>query len=142
MKKGLGEFIVNLIISSVIGLIIGFVEVTITNYSPEYTEVLIRDGIIGLLIGTISRYLFLVLYAKKENALLCFVIVFISIGVLSSIPFVYFSLAGRPFTLILWVAVFLIAELLGMSLSYISYRRAISINNLLLAKKRKLGQSS
>ncbi len=140
MKRELNEFIINLFISSLIGIIVGFVEITITTYSPEYTQVLIRDGIIGLLIGTVSRYLFLVLYAKKENVLLCFVIVFITIGVLSLVPFIYFTIIGRPFSLILLAAVLLIAEFLGMGLCYISYKRAMSINKMLLAKRRKLEQ--
>jgi hypothetical protein len=132
------EVIICLVASFFIGIVVGFIEVTIINYRPEYAMVILRDGLIGLFIGVVSRYLFILLYAKKENVMLCFATVFIVIAVISLMPFLYFSVVGSGYPPILVVAVLITAETLGMGLSYISYHHSLVINNLLINKKMSL----
>ena len=139
MIRKYSEVIICLFASFFIGIVIGFIEVTIINYRPEYTLVILRDGLIGLFIGAVSRYLFILLYAKKENVILCFATVFIVIAVISLVPFVYFSFVGSGYPPVLIAAVLLTAETLGMGLSYISYHHSVVINNLLITKKMSLG---
>lgn len=138
MIRKYSEIIICLIASFFIGIVIGFIEVTIINYRPEYTMIILRDGLIGLFIGTVSRYLFILLYAKKENVMLCFATVFIVIAIISLMPFVYFSVVGSGYPPVLIAAVLITAETLGMGLSYISYHHSVTINNLLTTKKMSL----
>jgi hypothetical protein len=133
------EILTCLFASFLIGIVIGFIEVTIINYRPEYTLIIFRDGLIGLFIGAVSRYLFILIYAKKENVMLCFATVFVVIALISLAPFAYFSIVGSGYTPVLIAAVLITAETLGMGLSYISYRHSVEINNLLFTKKRSLG---
>lgn len=126
-------------VSAMIGLIIGMLEITMSNINYENINILIRDGVIGVIIGTISRFWFIYLYAEKRmNVKIVFFIIFITIGVISISPAIYFTIKyGKAFFHIELGAIFICAEFLGLSFSYFLYKYTLKLNDKLEDKKKQ-----
>lgn len=139
MKENLKDFLLNLIISAFIGIFVGMVEVTITNMNTKVVGTLITDSIIGAVIGTVSRFIFIYISdIKQKDVKIAFMSVFIVIGVISSMPSVYcYLVEGGSVSIVKLSAILLSAELLGMSLCYYSYKKCLDLNLKLKYKKKE-----
>jgi hypothetical protein len=140
MKQSLKDFLFNLAISMLIGLLVGMIQLTLISISRETIKELIRFSIIGGVIGTISRLAFLYVFEiKQKSGKMAFISVFIVIGTISSIPNFYYYLVYNVNISAVELALILItAELLGMSFCYYSHKRYLALNSKLMNKKRQL----
>ncbi|WP_297424441.1 hypothetical protein [Clostridium sp.] len=78
MKQNLKDFLFNLIISMLLGIVVGMTQIIVKNISLRTMEELIMFSIIGGVIGTISRFVFIYLVGiKQKSASLAFICVFI-----------------------------------------------------------------
>lgn len=140
MKQNLKDFLFNLAISMVIGIFVGMIQIIIKNISEEIVKELIMFSIIGGVIGTISRFVFIYMVAiKQKRAVIAYLLVFITIGVISCIPSLYhyffYSITTAATEL---VSILITAEFLGMSFCYYSYKKYKDINFKLTSKKKQL----
>jgi hypothetical protein len=144
MKQNLKDFLFNLLVSMFIGLFVGMVEITIINMNGKTVEELIMCTIIGGVIGTISRFVFIYVFEiKQKNVKMAFMSVFIIIGVISCTPSLYdYFKDGISISIVELVSVLVTAELLGMSFCYYSYKRYLAFNLKLISKKRQLMKKS
>ncbi|APM37861.1 hypothetical protein [Clostridium kluyveri] len=144
MKGNLKDFLFNLSISMFIGLFVGMVQVTAVNINSEALTILIISSIIGGVIGTISRFIFIYIFAiKQKDVKLAFISVFIIIGAISYMPSFYYYLAyNNAISLIQLIPTLISAELLGMSFCYCSYKRCLDLNLKLKDKKQQLKRKS
>lgn len=140
MKTKLNDFLFNLIISAVIGLFVGMAQVTVVNINSIVVSILIISSIMGGVIGTISRLVFIyILGIKQMDAKVAFIAVFIIIGAISCIPSVYYYLTqNEKIVTIILASVLVSAEVLGMSFCYYSYKKYIKFNLKLINKKKQL----
>lgn len=136
-KKELYELSINLIVSAGIGLVVGLIEIALMHMNQENGLLLLRDMSIGAAVGTVARYLFILVFFRLQDVVLSFIVMFIAIGTLSSLPFVYFTLIGEQHSVLNTVLIVLAAEAMGMSLGYISYRKCDKMNNKLNEKKKE-----
>jgi uncharacterized membrane protein len=139
MKENLKDFLLNLLISTFIGLFVGMVEVTFMNMNSEVAVTLIISSIMGGIIGTISRTVYIYIFAIKQiNVKIAFITVFIIIGLISCVPSFYYHITENEifFTEGL-VSILLSAELLGMSFCYYSYKKCLNLNLKLTNKKKQ-----
>lgn len=143
MGANLKDFLFNLIVSIFIGLLVGMVEVTAINMNSETAALLIMCSILGGIIGTISRLVFIYIFdIKQKSANLAFIAVFIVIGVISCTPSAYYYLVeGINTSAISITPILVTAELLGMSFCYYSYRRCLDLNLKLINKKKQLARN-
>lgn len=73
MKQNLKDFLFNLIISMLCGIVVGMTQMIVKNINVGIIEELIMFSIIGGVIGTISRSVFIYLVGiKQKSALLAF----------------------------------------------------------------------
>lgn len=140
MKQNIKDFLFNLLISMCIGLLVGIIQVIIINIDGETVKELIMFSIIGGVIGTISRLVFIyMIEIKQRNVIVGFISVFIVIGVISCIPSFYDYFIDHTRILpIKLISILITAELLGMSFCYYSYKRYLAFNSKLMNKKRQL----
>ncbi len=140
MKENLKDFLFNLVISIFIGLFVGMAAVTAINMNSEAAATLTISSIIGGVIGTISRLVFIYIFdIKQKNVKLAFISVFIIIGVISCMPSFYIYLVkNSTFSIAELVAILVSAECLGMSFCYYSYKRCLKFNLKLMNKKNQL----
>lgn len=144
MKQNLKDFLFNLGISMLIGLFVGIVQMTVKNMNVKIVEELIIFSIIGGVIGTISRFLFIYIVAiKQKSAMAGFVCIFMVIGGISCMPFLYYYfIYNISAPMIDLISVLITAELLGMSFCYYSHKRCLELNSKLLSKKKQLSGKS
>lgn len=143
MKDNLKDFLVNLLISTFIGLFVGMIQVTFINMSSETTIILIISSIIGGVIGTISRTVFIYMFAIKQiNVKIAFITVLVIIAFISCTPSFYYYITENQniFTDEL-VLILLSAESLGMSFCYYSYKKCLELNFKLMNKKKELAKN-
>lgn len=140
MKENLKDFLFNLVISMFIGLFVGTAEVTAINMNSEAVVILIMSSIIGGVIGTISRLVFIyILGIRQKDVKLAFIAVFIIIGVISCMPsFYYYLVKGNNISIVVLAPILVSAELLGMSFCYYSHKRYLEFNLKLTNKKKQL----
>lgn len=140
MKQNLKDFLFNLAISMVIGIFVGMIQIIMKNISEGIVKELIMFSIIGGVIGTISRFIFIYMVAiKQKRAVIAYVLVFITIGVISYIPSIYhYFVYSTAISMIELVTILITAELLGMSFCYYSHRKYKDINFKLTNKKKQL----
>lgn len=140
MKQNLKDFLFNLAISMVIGIFVGMIQITIKNISEGIVKELIMFSIIGGVIGTISRFIFIYMVAiKQKRAAIAYMLVFITIGVISCMPFFYYYfLYSTDISITELVSILITAEFLGMSFCYYSYKKYKDINLKLTSKKKQL----
>ena len=144
MKQNLKDFLFNLIISLFIGLFIGMVQIIAININGGIVEKLIMFSIIGGVIGTISRFVFMYMFEiKQKNVKVAFISVFIVIGIISCMPSFYHYFSDNiSISLVELISILITAELLGMSFCYYSYKRYLDFNSKLISKKRQLIRKS
>ncbi|AKA68442.1 hypothetical protein [Clostridium scatologenes] len=142
MKENLKDFLFNLFLSSLIGLFVGMLEVTITNMSSMVVVTLITDSLIGAFIGTISMFTFIYIFEMKEMDIkIAFIAVFMIIAIVSSIPSIYLYFAENiNISIVRLMSIVISAEFLGMSLCYYSYKKCLELNSKLLNKKKQFSQ--
>ncbi|MBI6875579.1 hypothetical protein [Clostridium aciditolerans] len=140
MKENLKDFLFNLIISIFIGLVVGMAAVTAINMNSEAAATLTISSIIGGVIGTISRLVFMYIFdIKQKDVKLAFISVFIIIGAISCMPSFYMHLIKNSiFSIAELVSILVSAECLGMSFCYYSYKRCLKFNLKLMSKKKQL----
>ena len=140
MKQNLKDFLFNLIISMLLGVVVGMTQMIVKNINAGIIEELIMFSIIGGVIGTISRFVFIYLiWIKQKSALLAFVCVFIVIGGISCLPSIYYYFVYKKIASIIeLIAILITAEFLGMSFCYYSYKRNLEFNSKLMSKKNQL----
>jgi hypothetical protein len=140
MGESLKDFLFNLIVSIFLGLFVGMAEVTAININSETVTILIICSILGGIIGTISRLVFIYIFdIKQKGTKLAFIAVFIVIGVISCTPSAYYYLAEGVNSSVISIAPILVtAEFLGMSFCYYSYKRGLDLNLKLINKKKQL----
>jgi hypothetical protein len=140
MKENLKDFLFNLLISILIGLFVGMVQVTAINMNSEAVVIIVISSMLGGVIGTISRLVFIYIFdIKQKNAKLAFISVFIIIGAISCTPSVYYYLVeDNNISIVGLVPILVSAELLGMSFCYYSYKRCLDLNLKLTNKKKQL----
>ncbi len=140
MKQNLKDFLFNLAISMVIGIFVGMIQITIKNISEGILKELIMFSIIGGVIGTISRFIFIYMVAiKQKRAAIAYILVFITIGVISCMPFFYYYFFySTDISMTELVSILITAEFLGMSFCYYSYKKYKDINFKLTSKKKQL----
>lgn len=140
MKENLKDLLFNLIVSMFIGLVVGMAEITVINMNSYTVETLIISSILGAVIGTISRLVFMYIFAiKQRDAKLAFIAVFIIIGVISCTPSLYYYLFQNvKISTVSLIPILISAELLGMSFCYYSYKKCLDFNLKLLNKKNQL----
>lgn len=144
MKEGLKDFLFNLMISAFIGLFVGMAQVTTVNINDEVIVTLIMSSILGGVIGTISRFVFVYILAIKQmDVKLGFILVFIIIGVISCMPSFYcYLIINEKISVITLMSILVTAELLGMSFCYYSYKNYLKFNLKLTNKKKQLRQNN
>ncbi len=140
MKQNLKDFLFNLAISMVIGIFVGMIQITIKNINEGIVKELIMFSIIGGVIGTISRFIFIYMVAiKQKRAAIAYILVFITIGVISCMPFFYYYfLYSTDISITELVSILITAEFFGMSFCYYSYKKYKDINLKLTSKKKQL----
>lgn len=140
MKENLKDFLFNLVISIFIGLFVGMAAVTAINMNSEAAATLTTSSIIGGVIGTISRLVFIYIFdIKQKDIKLAFISVFIIIGVISCMPSFYnYLVKNSTFSIAELVVILVSAECLGMSFCYYSYKRCLKFNLKLMNKKKQL----
>ena len=139
MKERNKQIITNSIFSTLIGLVIGVINIISPIFSTHVLYVLISHSLIGLLIGSFIFSMFHLNFLKV-NIYLMFVISFLVIAILPTFVFVIenivFGVAADVTKLVILISV---AEVLGLGLTFISYRNCIKINEKLENKKRSIG---
>lgn len=143
MKENLRDFLFNLIISIFIGLFVGMAEVTVINMNGVVMSILILSSILGGVIGTISRIVFIYVFGIKQmDVKLAFVLVFAIIGVISCIPSLYCYLVyNEKIVTVTLASILTSAEFLGMSFCYYSYKKYLKFNLKLINKKKQLREN-
>lgn len=142
MKQNVKELLINLVTSMFIGLFVGMSQIVVINMSWSNTGILIESSVIGGVIGTISRLLFIyMIEIKQKNVITAFVAVFLVIGFISSIPSIYnYAFYEVSFSRVELISILIPAELLGMGFCYYSYKRYLAFNSKLLSKKIQLAK--
>jgi hypothetical protein len=133
-----------IIISGIIGLIVGFIDISAEFIKIEQFRTLALDTTIGIIIGLVSRNWFIYLYTRKKlNGKLIFVLVFFTIGLISSIPSLFdYIFMGELFYSTEYLLIVISAEVLGLSFSYFMYKNILKINNKLEMKKQEIERKS
>jgi len=144
MKQNLKDFLFNLAISMLIGVFVGIIQMIVKNINVETVEELIMFSVIGGVIGTISRFVFIYIVGiKQKSAMAAFICVFIVIGGISCLPsFYYYFIYKASISMTELVSILVTAELLGMSFCYYSYKRYLEFNSKLINKKKQLLRKS
>lgn len=141
MKQSLNDLLFNLIISMFIGLIVGMTQITAASMNYKIAEGLIVSSIIGGVVGTVSRAIFMYMFAvKQKDVKLAFLAVFITIGVISCIPglFCHFIYDGSSIAELMLILI--TAEFLGMLFCYYSYKKYLAFNLKLKTKKSQFAR--
>ncbi|MCT4619937.1 MAG: hypothetical protein N4A62_11185 [Marinisporobacter sp.] len=140
--RGKKEILWILMVSALIGLMVGFVEVTMNHINQESIRILIRDAFIGIVIGSISMYWFMYLYGKKRMAIQkVFFIEFLTIGCISFLPAIYDNIVENdPIWSKQLGMILLWAELLGLGFSYFLYKYTLVLNHQLSVKKQEFSK--
>lgn len=140
MKQNIKELLINLVTSMFIGLFVGMSQIVVINMSWSNTGILIESSVIGGVIGTISRLLFIyMIEIKQKNVIAAFIAVFLVIGIISCIPSSYnYVVYEVSFSMVELISILIPAEILGMGFCYYSYKRYLAFNSKLLSKKMQL----
>lgn len=144
MKQNFKDLLFNLLISMFIGLFAGMIQIIVININGKNIGMLIFASILGGVIGTISRLVFIYLIAiKQKNVIVAFISVFGLIGVISCMPSIYNYVIDKSIiSIVELISILITAELLGMSFCYYSYKRYLDFNSKLVSKKKQLIRKS
>jgi len=140
MKSNFKEPLLSLLMSALIGLFIGLIEITVTLFQPAFLAILLRDGLIGILIGTVARLLFINVFRRTGNERLGFFWVAMVIAIISSLPFAYFWAVLGSFNGFFYLGVLLVSASLGVGLSMIIFNQSRHLNQRLMAKREAVSR--
>ncbi len=140
MKSNFKEPLLSLLMSALIGLFIGLIEITVTLFQPAFLAILLRDGLMGILIGTVARLLFIDVFRRTGNERLGFFWVAMVIAIISSLPFAYFWAVLGSFNGFFYLGVLLVSESLGVGLSMIIFSQSRHLNQRLMAKQEAVSR--
>lgn len=134
------EVLINLVLSAMIGLIVGVFDVLLPIFNGEMAAVLFRDALIGMAVGTTVRAGCHYIIARNIHAKkYIYGYVFLTIAVLSSIPSILFGVyKGELPHLSEAIILLTVAEALGISLTYASIRYYNQLNSKLILKKKEI----
>lgn len=140
MKQNFKDFLFNLTISMFIGLFVGMSQIVVIDMNEVNIKILIISIIMGGIIGTISRIMFIYIVGiKQKNVIIAFIAAFMIIGTISCIPCIYYYFIDSSSVLMSeLLSILITAELLGMGFCYYSYRRYVAFNSKLMNKKIQL----
>ncbi|MCT4507393.1 MAG: hypothetical protein N4A48_01295 [Tepidibacter sp.] len=137
MKEKNKNIIFNLIISALIGFIVGLVEVSLKNFTTNDIYILLVDSFIGLLIGSVIRQTFIVAYGKLKVYQI-FILSSILLFIISMFPaIINHFIFGKPLFRTTTIITITTAELLGMSFTFASYKYYKKLNQKLDEKKKE-----
>lgn len=139
MKKNNYDVFSVILMSAIIGIIVGFIDVLVEHWKVEMALVLLRDCAIGVLIGFVCRFLFIRLYMdKKINPGLAFLLMGSAIALISSMPFyLYYIVDKEPISWVKMASMVSVAEVLGLGFIYSIYRQMDNLNRRLDMKKKE-----
>ncbi len=139
MKKDYTDFLKTVLMSAGIGLVIAFVEIVVKNFSAEIIFNIVRNMLIGAVIGSLSQLAFVYVYdIRQKPPEYAFATTFILIATISSTPFIYYYLTYKTTSVVLLLAIIGLAEVLGMSLCYFSFKKSLQYSQKLNEKKQIL----
>lgn len=138
MKETFFAFLLNAFLSMVIGWIVGFVRISLQDFSMLMFYQLMGSGFLGLVIGTLSRIVFTWMYDLRQNLWLSMGSVTVIIMGLSSLPYVELWPFKELSVWISYFSVILTSLSLGLGLSYLSYRDSMLYNDHLKLKQNLL----
>lgn len=124
-------------IYGLIGGAFGILEVLpfILIHKLNVVEYFVKSFLVGMTIGTLCPFVFAVIYYNiRKYTFWAFFACFIFIG----LGTIFGSLLMGLRDLLQFIVVVLIAELFGMSITAISYRKACNLNDKLLKVQEKL----
>ncbi len=132
MKKWI-HVIVSIATSAFIGIAIGIMQILFDMYRPDMNRVLVRNAIIGIIVGTCARFIFVYLYTRfKRNPVLILSLIFVITFIGTASPFI---ILGESNLLEMALAI-LIAEVLSLTVCFVEYRYTLLMSRQL--DKRKL----
>jgi len=140
MSKQTKGMLLNLILSAMIGVCVGVVEIIFPIFNGTIAFIFFRNALIGMVVGSAARYgCHFIVVRNKESMNVLYIYVFLTIGVISSIP----ALISVWFfeDVFIWqqlVIMLTVAETLGLSLTYASIQYHLRLNQQLQMKKREL----
>lgn len=133
MKNRIKDLIFILLISSLIGVLVASPFNFILN--QEWFNYLYSSALIGFCIGLVAYPAFIIFSLQiNHHPFLAFFVVFLIIAIGTSLAVYY--LATKSIILIICYTVF--AELAGLTITFISWRHSIKLNNQLKEKKARL----
>jgi len=137
MNENTKYLILNIIISAGIGILVGLVEVALPIMDKSSFTVIALDAFTGILIGTSIRYFSMFACDRVKPYKFFLGSALILAGIMLSIAALNHLLTGAPVFNSSTLILLLVAETLGMSWTYGSYRYYKAINDQLDFKKRE-----
>ena len=143
MNKQTKEMLLNLILSAMIGVCVGVVEILFPIFNGTIAFIFFRNALIGMVVGSAARYgCHFIVIRNRQSLSVLYIYVFMTIGIISSIP----ALISVWFfeDVFIWQQLLImltVAETLGMSLTYASIQYHLRLNQQLQMKKRELSKT-
>lgn len=141
--KNFKIYIINGLLSSLIGMIIELVWAVINNAEIINIGNLLESMLKGTLIGTITLFVSLnVLLLFRNKPIISFIGSFIAIALLTTaVAIMDFIETSSMYLKDRWIFVFIISEILGLSLTAIWHRQIMRYNEILKKKKSLIPDS-
>lgn len=137
MRENTKNTILNMIISALIGLIIGLVEISLRNFTTNDIYILLVDSFVGLIIGSTIRKTFIIGYGKLKVYQM-FILSSLLLGLISMVPAtIAHFIFGEPLFRTTTIIIIITAELLGMSFTFASFKYYKDLNQKLDEKKKE-----
>lgn len=136
------EVFINLILSALIGIIVGVVEILMPIFNGDMAFVFLRNGLIGMAVGTTARYGCHIIVSRNiKSQGVMFGYVFLIIAVISSLPALIFGwYSGEGIALSDIIILLSIAETLGLSLTFATLKYHKQLNDKLMLKKQEISR--
>ena len=131
MKTARRFLYINILISALIGVVVGLLEIALPHFDSDSWVIIGTNGLIGILIGQCIKT-FSVLSHGRIKLVYSFIIsaiILASIGMI--IPITRHLLYGSPIFSTYFMVMILAAEVLGMSWTYFSHQYYKGINDQL-----------
>ena len=131
----LKEYIFIAIISGILSILIALPFVIL--YAVDFLKVLPWAFITGILVGTVSRTIFVfVLRNIHSHPFWAFLSIFFIMGIGTFLSSYFFGLSN-PFHLFLMVS---LSEVMGLTVAYLVYRYSLNLNQKLMETQKKIQQ--
>lgn len=140
MRTKYKEVLLNIGFSALIGLLVACTEIILPIYNEQIAITLITGALIGIIIGTISRYgCQYILKRNLKSMHYAYAFVFITIAVLVIISAIVLNyISGTPIWTTKLIYMMMVAEMLGLTLAYFSIKYYTSLNDSLIMKKNQV----